>query len=115
MSDEPKKAFGVSATASKSSRGIGERRLQVPRSHLRAAGVPVVALEGAWKELDAISLRLPPGDAAVDLGAGLRRTPRRDDSDHGAWRRGAGKDSSRGPTVPFDRRPDAGPDSAVFG
>src|SRR6185295_3955914 len=47
--------------------GIREGGLQVCGPHLRAAAVPVLALERAGHELYAVALLLPPGDAALDL------------------------------------------------
>ena len=67
--------------------GIREGRLQVCGPHLRAAAVPVLALERARHELHAVALLLPPGDAALDLGPRLRRAPRSDDADRGSRRR----------------------------
>jgi hypothetical protein len=61
--------------------GVGECVLEVAGSHLRAAGMPPVLLQRAGHEPDAIALSLPPGDAALDLGAALGRAARRHDAD----------------------------------
>src|SRR5512132_1562975 len=64
--------------------GVGECGLQVAGTHFRAAGVPAVLLERSGHELDAVTLRLPPADTTLDLGARLRRAPRRHNADRGA-------------------------------
>jgi hypothetical protein len=49
--------------------GIREQRLEVAGALLRRAGRPVVVGEDSLRELDAVSVRLPPLDAALDVGA----------------------------------------------
>ena len=67
-----------------STSGIGEQRVQVVGAALGVAGDVVVAIVDAGPELDAVALRLPPLDAAVELGAHVVRARARGDADRAA-------------------------------
>src|SRR5437763_2090908 len=70
----------------------------------RAARVPAVLLECSGHELDAVALRLPPGDATLDLGARLWWARRRDDADRGAWWRSTSDQRVHARTLRLDQQ-----------
>src|SRR5437588_27561 len=69
----------------------------------------VVAVVDSGRELDAVALRLPPLDAAQNLGAGVLRTRGRRDADRAAGRQRPGEESGlHGAFLPCGRSPGLG-------
>src|SRR4051794_21614819 len=66
--------------------GVREESGEVGRAAARVAGDVVVTIEDAVGELDVVTLRLPPLDAAQNLRARVVRARRRGDSDRPAGR-----------------------------
>ncbi len=69
--------------------GVGEHRRQVARPRLGAPGHPVIAVEDALGDLDAVPRRFPPLDAAQDRRAIVVRARRRCDADRPSLAAGA--------------------------
>jgi hypothetical protein len=74
---------------------VGEERVQVVGPLLRRTGDEVVPRVDPGRELDLIPLRLPPFDAAKEVGAVLPRARGRRDADGPAVGERAGEEGGR--------------------
>jgi hypothetical protein len=75
--------------------GIGEEPVQILGPRLGRPGDVVVAGIDAFRQLDAVALRLPPLDAAQKVGAVLPRARGRSDADGAAVGKGGGDERGR--------------------
>jgi hypothetical protein len=74
---------------------VGEKRVQVVGALLGRACDEVVASVDPCGELDGVALRLPPLDAAEQVGTVLPRARGRSDADGSAVGQGAGEEEGR--------------------